>query len=382
MATTQEPQHGELTVANGHRPETNQLVRRDFGGTSIERGNQATAALVAKARAEIEARYTMAMHRPRRMDQVRQNIMMECRRPGFAKAAIYKKPIGDGVFGLSIRFAEAAARHFGNIAMEVTQIYDDEDSRIMRVSATDLETNVVWPMDVTIAKTVERRHLKRGQQCIAQRTNSYGDLVYIVPASEDDLLTKQGALVSKALRVCILRIIPGNLQDEAYDICNEILKDAAAKDPDEARNSMCDSFAELHVMPAQLEEWLGHELAIATPAEIEQLRRMYVAIRDGEGTWPEMLAARAEFLASNKPKSKMDKAVEQVEAKAAAKAAAADPNAKGTAAVKDKIKGRQGKPEQQTMPTQPTAAKGDPEAEPGWMSGQPHPADGNEGKPR
>lgn len=381
MATTEHPNTDIATT--GHRPEVNQLVRRDFGGSEIARGNQATAALVAKARAEIEARYTMAMHRPRRMEQVRQLIIAECRRPGFAKAAIYRKPIGDGVEGLSIRFAEAAARCFGNMAMEVVQIYDDEDTRIMRVSATDLETNVTWPQDVTIAKTVERRTLKRNQQCIAQRTNSYGDLLYIVPATDDDILNKQGALVSKALRTCILRIIPGNLQDEAYDVCDSILRDEAAKDPDAARNAMCDSFAELHIMPVNLEEWLGHELAIATPTEIEQLRRTYAAIRDGEATWPEVLAARAEFLASNKPKSKMDQAVANVEAKAAAKAAAAptDPNAKGTGAAKDKLRGRQGKPEQQTMPTQP-AAKGDPETEPGWMSGQPHPADGNEGKPR
>ena len=372
MATTEHP-NTDL-VANGQRPEAHQLVRRDFGGSQIERGNQATAALVAKAKAEIEARYTMAMHRPRRVDQVRQNILQECRRPGFAKAAIYRKPIGDGVEGLSIRFAEAAARHFGNMAMEVVQIYDDEDTRIMRVSATDLETNVTWPQDVTVAKTVERRHLKKGQQCIAQRTNSFGDLIFIVGATDDDLLNKQGALVSKALRTCILRIIPGNIQDEAYDICNEILKDAAAKDPDAARNSMCDSFAELNIMPAMLEEWLGHGLAIATPTEIEHLRRTYVAIRDGEATWPEVLAARQEFLASNKPKSKLDKAVGKVEEKAAAKA---DPNAKGTSAVKDKLKGRNAKPEQQTMPTtlpqQPASLKGegDPEKEPGWMAGPP-----------
>lgn len=371
MATTNEP--NELAVANGHRPEVNQLVRRDFGGMQVSRENQATAALVAKARAEIEARYTMAMHRPRRMDQVRQAIIAECRRPGFAKVAIYRKPVGDGVEGLSIRFAEAAARCYGNIAMESTQIYDDEDTRIMRVSATDLETNVVWPMDVTIAKTVERRFLKKGQQCIAQRTNSYGDLIYIVGATDDDLLNKQGALVSKALRTCILRIIPGNLQDEAYDICNEILKDAAAKDPDAARNSMCDSFAELNIMPVMLEEWLGHELSIATPVEIEHLRRTYVAIRDGEATWPEVLAARQEFLASTKPKSKLDQAVAKVEEKAAAKA--------GTGAVKDQLKkqtrGKPQQPEQQTLSgPAPAPKKDDPETPPDWMG--PHPADAKE----
>jgi hypothetical protein len=348
------------TNGNG-RPESNQLIRQDFAGKSISRENQATAALVAKARAEIEARYTMALHRPRNMDQVRASIMRECRRPGFAAAAIYRKPIGDGVEGLSIRFAEAAARSFGNIAMEVTQIYDDEHTRIMRVSATDLEQNLVWPMDVTIAKTVERRQLRRGQNALAERTNSYGDGVFIVEASDDDILNKQGALVSKALRTCILRIIPGNLQDEAYDICNAILKDESAKDPDAARNAMTDAFVGHGIQPTDLEEWLGHKLEVATPAEIEQLRRLFVAIRDGEATWPEALTQRAEQLASKAPKSKLDAAVAKVEAKS---------DAKGTSAVKDKLKGRNTKQEQQALPTQPAKVE-DPEAEPGWMQGPP-----------
>jgi hypothetical protein len=343
---------------NGHRPEANQLIRKDFGGTSISRESQATQALVAKARADIEARWTMAMHRPRNMDEVRTSILKECRRPGFAAAAIYRKPIGDGVEGLSIRFAEAAARCFGNIAMEVAQIYDDETTRVVRVSATDLEANITWPQDVTVAKTVERKTLRKGQRPVGERTNSYGDRVYLVEASEDDLLNKQGALVSKALRTCILRIIPGNLQDEAYDVCNAILKDESAKDPDAARNAVCDAFAGQGIQPTDLEEWLGHKLDVATPAEIEQLRRLFVAVRDGEATWPDALAQRAEQLATKAPKSKLDAAVAKVEAKA---------EGKGTSAVKDKLKGRNAKPEQQPLPTQP----GKPEDEPAWMAGPP-----------
>lgn len=321
----------DVSNGNGHRPESNQLVRRDFGGTTTSRDNQAVAALAAKVQADISARFTMALHRPRNMDQVRTDILRECRRPGFAAVAIYHKPIGDGVDGLSIRFAEAAARCFGNIAMDVSQIYDDEMTRVVRVSATDLEGNVTWPTDLHIAKTVERKSLRKGQRPLDTRTNSYGDQVYIVQASEDDLLNKQGALVSKALRTCILRIIPGNLQDEAWDTCVAILKDKAAADPDLERNRVCDAFADQGIQPVNLEEWLGHKLDVATPVEIEHLRRLYVAIRDGEATWADALAHRAEQLAAKTPKTAFDAAKEKVEAKA---------EAKGTAAVKEAIKSR------------------------------------------
>src|SRR5262245_35832870 len=124
-------------TSNNNRPEVNQLIRHDrMGGISVSRENHATAALVAKARADIEARWTMALHRPRNMDQVRAMLLKECRRPGFAEVAIYHKPVGDGVEGLSIRFAEAAARCYGNVAQDATQIYDDPDVRVMRVTAT------------------------------------------------------------------------------------------------------------------------------------------------------------------------------------------------------------------------------------------------------
>lgn len=340
---------------NGHRPEVNQLVRRDFAGTSVSRENQATQALVAKARADIEARWTMAMHRPRNMDQVRTLLLKECRRPGFASSAIYRKPIGDGVEGLSIRFAEAAARCFGNIVMEVTQIYDDEHTRVMRVAATDLETNVTWPQDVTISKLVERKTLRRGQTALDQRTNSYGDAVYMVSASDDDLLNKQGALVSKALRTCILRIIPGNLQDEAYEVCNSILSDAAAKDPDQARNAVCDAFVALGVQPTDLEEWLGHSISVATPAEIEQLRRLYVAIRDGEATWPEALEQRSE---QAQAKAKVGRG----EKMPAASKVAPIAGGKGASGVKDALK-------RKVTPPPPAEPALDRDDEPGWMNG-------------
>ena len=338
---------------NGHRPEVNQLVRRDFAGTSVSRENQATQALIAKARADIEARWTMALHRPRNMDQVRTLLLKECRRPGFASSAIYRKPIGDGVEGLSIRFAEAAARCFGNITMEVTQIYEDEHTRIMRVAATDLETNVTWPQDVTVSKLVERKSLRRGQVAMDQRTNSYGEPVYLVSASDDDLLNKQGALVSKALRTCILRIIPGNLQDEAYEVCNSILSDAAAKDPDTARNAVCDAFVALGVQPTDLEEWLGHAIGVSTPAEIEQLRRLYVAIRDGEATWPEALEQRSEQAQAKAGRGEKTLAAPKPAAVAAGK---------GTTGVKDALKRKVAPP----PPAEPVLERDD---EPLWMNG-------------
>lgn len=314
----------EHDIAAMPAPAANQMARRDFGGMSLSRDNQATAALVAKARADIEARWTMAMHRPRNMDQVRATLMLECRRPGFADAAIYAKPVGgdDTIEGLSIRFAEVAARAMGNIAIDQAQIYDDDRTRIIRVSVTDLEANVTWPTDVTVAKTVERKFLRKGQKPLASRPNSYGEQVYIVEASEDALLTKQAALVSKAVRTCILRVVPGHLQDEAMAVCKAVLADKTAKDPDAARNKLVDAFSRIGVTPLHLGEYLGHDLATASPAELQQLIQLGATIRDGETTWAEVMDGRS-----------ARQAAPAGDAAAPAKAA----TGKGTAALKGKL---------------------------------------------
>src|SRR4029079_9723076 len=126
----------------------------------------------------------MASQRRRSDDEARIRLLQSCSRPGFAETGIYRKPVGSGKHaeGLSIRFAEEARRQWGNIETRTQVILDDTEKRILRVSATDLETNVTESVDVIIEKTVERRQLKDGQSPIRQRINSYGDLVYLVPA--------------------------------------------------------------------------------------------------------------------------------------------------------------------------------------------------------
>src|ERR1051325_3623418 len=97
-------------------PKTNQLMRREFAGIALASEGPATQALVAKATADIQARWVMALRRPRNLDDVRQDIIKECKRPGFAKVAIYSVPrAGTQIKGLSIRFAEVAMRCMGNL---------------------------------------------------------------------------------------------------------------------------------------------------------------------------------------------------------------------------------------------------------------------------
>jgi len=287
-------------LLNGNHSEASVgMQRRDFSGVSSTRENSATAALAAKAKAEAEARYLYAMHRPRSLAQVRAALLKECSRPAFAQAAIWNKPVGNGLEGLSIRFAEAAARAYGNLSMETAQIYDDERTRVVRITVTDLETNTPWSQDVSVDKLVERKHLRRGQVAVSMRANTYGDQVYVVEATEDELAVKQAAAQSKALRTLILRCIPGDLQDEAFAACKRTIADESARDPQAARNALCDGFARLGVQPVQLEAWLGHTLDSISDREFNALRGIGVALRDGETSWDAVMEVRREKLAAS-----------------------------------------------------------------------------------
>lgn len=247
----------------------------------------ASTAVAAQAKAMIESRYVMALKAPRNEDQSRQNILKECRRPGFAqnKSTLYNKPIGKGVEGLGIRFVEAALRHWRNVLVETTMVYEDEEKEIQRVSVTDLETNTTYPLDVRVSKTVERSKPSDDGSYISVRTNSYNKPVYTVPATDDDLLNKRAALISKAIRTLGLRIIPGDIQDEAEAIIRQIREDDAAADPDAERKRIADAFATIGVPVDALVSYLGHDLGMCSPAELASLRGVYGAIKDGEATW-------------------------------------------------------------------------------------------------
>lgn len=267
----------------------------------------AALAMAAQQKAVVEARYKMALARPRDLDSVRQNMLKDARRPSFASVAIYHKPVGKGIEGPSIRFVEAAIRNMTNILTETSTISEDEERRVIRVAVSDLETNTYFSQDVTVTKTVERSKLPQGEKPIRVRTNSYGKPVYILHGTDDDILNKQNSLISKAVRTLGLRLIPGDLVDEALYYVRQTMAKQDAADPDAAKNRIIDAFAQLGVPVEALKDFLGHELSSIDPAELQLLRSTYSAIKDGETTWKAVMD---------------DKAEKEAEAKAAASASA------------------------------------------------------------
>jgi hypothetical protein len=265
-------------------------TRETFDGvTALATAETASAAVAAQATAAVQARYLVAMKRPRDWDDVRVKLLGACRRSRFAETARYLKPVGKGVEGWSVRFAEECVRNMTNVLPETATIFDDRSKRILRQSVTDLEANVTYSIDLTIEKTVERSRLKDGQVPLSVRTNSNGQKTFIVEATEDELLNKQAALVSKALRQNALRLMPSDILEECLDQVYATQRTEDAKDPDAARKRLVDAFVSIGVKPSDLKLYLGHEIASSSQHEIAELRAVFAAIRDGEGSWKEAL---------------------------------------------------------------------------------------------
>ena len=268
----------------------------------------AASGAAATAKALVEARYIMAMKRPRDWDRVEQVILRECKRPAFARntSALYHKPIGDGIEGLGIRFVEMALSRMGNVLAEARMVYADAQREVHHVSVTDLESNTVWEIDVVVERTVERSKPADDGSYISVRLNSKGRKVYTVLANDDDILNKRNAIISKAYRTLGLRIIPGHIQDQAESTIREVRTNDAAQDPDAERRRIIAGFDEMNVPADELRKYVGHDLGTCSPQELVRLRGLWGAIKAGETTWAEAVENAAERAADRAPAPKAE----------------------------------------------------------------------------
>lgn len=263
-----------------------------------------TVAAAENARAIIAASFHMALTHPRDTNQARVEMLESCTRPRFAESALYSKPVGGRkITGLSIRAAEELIRLWGNIRVSTNVIYDDLDKRVLNICVMDLQTNSAYSQEVTLQKTVERKKLKDGQVAISERVNSYGEVVYLVHATEDDFLNKQGSAISKVIRNYGLRLIPPDIKEEVIEQIQKTLTGNIEANRADEIKKITDAFYTLGVMPEALGKYLDQDLGSLSPQQIIDLRGTYTRIKEGDITWKELCEQKAEQT-NNKSKSK------------------------------------------------------------------------------
>jgi hypothetical protein len=275
-------------------------VENKFDGTLVhQQSEMAGIAVASKERALIESAFIMAKKFPRNEEDARAKILKTCSIYSFAEKAKYRKPIGNSfIEGPSIRLAEEMYRQWGHMRVDGTVLYDDPGRRMIQVSAMDMQSGATGTRQFTIEKTVERKSAA-GRIVLAERTNSQGEKISIVVATEDEVLTKQNATLSKYRRNLIMELIPVDIVQDALSKVVDTIKAGVKANPEAAKKSVMDNFAKLGILPSDIEKFLGHPLAQILPDEIVELKEVFMAIHDGEEKWPNILAAK---LGQNIPK--------------------------------------------------------------------------------
>jgi hypothetical protein len=258
----------------------------------------AAVAAAERERARIAAQCQLALMNPRDEDQARDGMLRACTRKRFAEAAVYRVPKGGKpITGPSIRFAETALRCWGNIDTSTRIVYEDEDHIRMAVTVMDLQSNVSHTKEVKVFKRIERRK-SEDREVLSQRTNSYGDIIYLVRARDDEVYMEMAKATSKVVRTEGLRHIPADILEECIDQINTTKRQDIESDPDKAKRQILDSFsAHLNIRPAELSKYLGHSVDTIAPLEIAELREVYTAIREGTATWAGVMEAKGQGVA-------------------------------------------------------------------------------------
>jgi hypothetical protein len=249
----------------------------------------AAAAACASAKAEIECAYMMAVRRPRSEADARSTILKACQRPVFAETVEFSIPMGGSrITGPTIRFAEVAMQAWRNLRTSSTVVYDSDTVQKISVTVTDLENNNTISGDATVRKTIERNSVKIGQVVVGERENTDGKKVFIVISTEEEFAKKVGSIRSKLIRNCALKLIPADIIKEAMDAARKA-RQGNQGDPVQAQRAIIDAFANLGIKASELEQFTGKKIEQFRPDDIENLRGIYTAIKDGEAKWSDYL---------------------------------------------------------------------------------------------
>jgi hypothetical protein len=243
-----------------------------------------TAAAIARAQQEVQGAIIVAKRFPRNEDDCRAKLLKACKRTEFAEDAEYNFPRGgQDVAGPSVYLAREAARLWGNIQYGFEVIRDDQETRMIRSFAWDMESN---------ARTIQEDSFRK---LIFRKKGGW------VEPDERDLRELTNRRAAIGYRNCILQLIPSDYVNEACRVANTTKQLKAQQDPDGERKKIVDAFSEMNVMPSKLEEIIGHKLSEASPPEIAKLRGIYKSIRDGNSTIADYLTPVVESGGSGLP---------------------------------------------------------------------------------
>lgn len=228
--------------------------------------NSQTQQMISRQTQEVQGAIFMAKQFPRDEYAAMSRIERMCERMNLAEQATYSYPKGGKqVTGPSIRLAEAVAQAWGNIDCGVIELENKNGASELMAYAWDLETNT------RVTKMFKVKHVrdtKKGSQELTDSRDVY------------ELTANFGA---RRLRACILSVIPGDVIDQAVNVCKETVTNQDKTPIQDRIKKLEKAFKEMKVTRDQLEEFAQRNLSEFGKEEIFILQGVFKAIRDGQG---------------------------------------------------------------------------------------------------
>lgn len=237
---------------------------------------------VANQFAEIQGQMTIAQNFPRDEQKCAEAIRVACSRATLAEVATFEyKRGGQKITGETIHLAKAMAALWKNITyswVELERIPGDATTpgvSTVRTWALDLQNNVSQAITVKIPHS---------------RAKSNGTVDIL--RSERDIYEHIANHAARRMRSCILALIPQDVRDMAVAQVDETMRLNYSTKPDEIKK-LLDAFEAFGVCQAQIEKYIQRKITTIEPAQVANLRRIYLSLRSGyePKTWFDMEVA-------------------------------------------------------------------------------------------
>lgn len=214
---------------------------------------------------EVQAAVFMAKRFPRDENMALSRIAKSCQRRGLAEKAIYSYPKGgQNVTGPSIRLAEAISQAWGNIQSGVVELEQRPGESVCMSYCWDLETNTRDTKIFTVSHSIQT---KKGSKMLTDPREIY------------EHVANQGA---RRKRACILAVIPKDVVDSAMEACQKTLASGQKEPLIDRLRKMVNVFQTEFSVPLEcIEKYMGYKLDSFTEMDMNTLRGVYTAIRDG-----------------------------------------------------------------------------------------------------
>lgn len=314
-ATTEAPFSRMLSAAGG----------MNHGAVAIEQ---------ERAIAEAQGQLTLAKRFPRSMTGAMTEFLETCKSPEFAATAFYSVPNRGS--GPSIRFAEEAARCYGNFQYGHRELSRSEGKSEVEVFAWDMQNNNYSKRQITVMHV---RDTKNGPMPLRDQA---------------DIDNRIANVASKQMRGRILALLPKHLVAAGQEACKRTLAGGGEKPISERIVGMVQAFGRFGVSKTHLEAHLGHGVDNTTLDELADLMGIFNAIKEG--------GKASEYFPLNTIAESSDTAstAAQITAQAKAAAPAAQRSPRRNAAQADSNPPQAAQPESNETPAAPAPA---PEAQ-------------------